>query len=108
MGNNYKQSIGFQSSSNVIISGLTSLNSQMYHVVINGCRNVNIKESEFQLTETVQTLTASTSSHPPPSPSSTQKSPPEMIVYPSVPELTASGSKTLLVALAMVSGISIY
>lgn len=43
MGNNYKQSIGFQSSSNVVISGLTSLNSQMFHVVINGCRNVNIQ-----------------------------------------------------------------
>ncbi|KAF8098695.1 hypothetical protein N665_0260s0005 [Sinapis alba] len=32
--------IGFQSSNNVVVSGLTSLNSQMFHVVINGCNNV--------------------------------------------------------------------
>ncbi|CAE6076824.1 unnamed protein product [Arabidopsis arenosa] len=36
-------SIGFQSSSNVVISGLTSLNSQMFHVAINGCRNVKLE-----------------------------------------------------------------
>ncbi|CAH2063481.1 unnamed protein product [Thlaspi arvense] len=36
-------SIGIESSRNVVISGLTSLNSQMFHVVINGCRNVFIK-----------------------------------------------------------------
>ncbi|KFK35197.1 hypothetical protein AALP_AA5G253000 [Arabis alpina] len=35
-------SIGFQSSTNVLISGLTSLNSQMFHVAINGCNNVKL------------------------------------------------------------------
>ncbi|XP_019093764.1 PREDICTED: polygalacturonase-like, partial [Camelina sativa] len=35
-------SIGFQNSINVLVSGLTSLNSQMFHVVINGCRNVKL------------------------------------------------------------------
>ncbi|KAL0711271.1 hypothetical protein Bca4012_018249 [Brassica carinata] len=35
--------IGFQSSSNVVVSGLTSLNSQMFHVVINGCNNVKLQ-----------------------------------------------------------------
>ncbi|KAH0889969.1 hypothetical protein HID58_052398, partial [Brassica napus] len=35
--------IGFQSASNVVVSGLTSLNSQMFHVVINGCNNVKLQ-----------------------------------------------------------------
>lgn len=38
-----QQTIGFQSSNNVVVSGLTSLNSQMFHVVINGCNNVKLK-----------------------------------------------------------------
>ncbi|CAH2079381.1 unnamed protein product, partial [Thlaspi arvense] len=38
-----QQTIGFQSSSNVVVSGLTSLNSQMFHVVINGCNNVKLQ-----------------------------------------------------------------
>ncbi|XP_010530306.1 PREDICTED: polygalacturonase-like [Tarenaya hassleriana] len=39
--------IGFQSSSNIVVSGLTSLNSQMFHVVINGCRNVKIQGTKI-------------------------------------------------------------
>ncbi|XP_013691590.2 polygalacturonase [Brassica napus] len=35
--------IGFQSSRNVVVSGLTSLNSQMFHFVINGCNNVKLQ-----------------------------------------------------------------
>ncbi|CAH8305931.1 unnamed protein product [Eruca vesicaria subsp. sativa] len=35
--------IGFQSSNNVVVSGLTSLNSQMFHVVINACNNVMLQ-----------------------------------------------------------------
>uniref|UniRef100_A0A7N0U0R3 Polygalacturonase n=1 Tax=Kalanchoe fedtschenkoi TaxID=63787 RepID=A0A7N0U0R3_KALFE len=36
-------SIGFSRSKNVEISGLTSLNSQMFHIVINGCENVKLQ-----------------------------------------------------------------
>ncbi|CAN8318292.1 unnamed protein product [Cochlearia groenlandica] len=36
-------SIGFQSCSNVLVSRLTSLNSQMFHVAINGCNNVKLQ-----------------------------------------------------------------
>ncbi|KAF8388649.1 hypothetical protein HHK36_027326 [Tetracentron sinense] len=36
-------SLGFTRSKNIVINGLTSLNSQMFHVVINGCQNVNIR-----------------------------------------------------------------
>ncbi|GAB2265468.1 hypothetical protein Dimus_000522 [Dionaea muscipula] len=32
----------FTNSQNVVISGLTSLNSQLYHIVINNCHDVNI------------------------------------------------------------------
>ncbi|XP_059656432.1 polygalacturonase-like [Cornus florida] len=32
--------LGFTNSNNIELSGLTSLNSQMFHIVINGCRNV--------------------------------------------------------------------
>ncbi|CAH2051020.1 unnamed protein product [Thlaspi arvense] len=35
--------LGFTKSNNVVISGLTSLNSQMFHLVINGCRNVKLQ-----------------------------------------------------------------
>ncbi|XP_050203279.1 polygalacturonase-like [Mercurialis annua] len=36
-------SLGFLNSKNVAINGLTSLNSQFFHIVINGCQNVNIQ-----------------------------------------------------------------
>ncbi|KAL9251036.1 Polygalacturonase-like protein, partial [Drosera capensis] len=34
--------LAFTNSKNIVISGLTSLNSQLYHIVVNGCQNVNI------------------------------------------------------------------
>ena len=37
------QSLSFSNSKNVIIIGLTSLNSQMFHIVINGCHNVKMQ-----------------------------------------------------------------
>ncbi|KAG8654415.1 polygalacturonase [Manihot esculenta] len=47
-------SLGFSNSNNIAISGLTSLNSQMFHIVINGCNNVK-----------VQGVTVSASGHSP-------------------------------------------
>ncbi|KAK4856752.1 hypothetical protein QYF36_020768 [Acer negundo] len=38
-------SLGFSNSKNIVINGLTSLNSQLYHIVFNGCTNV--KHWEF-------------------------------------------------------------
>ncbi|CAN1288938.1 unnamed protein product [Linum perenne] len=35
--------LGFSFSKNVLVSGLTSLNSQMFHIVINFCNNVKLK-----------------------------------------------------------------
>ncbi|KAL3579547.1 hypothetical protein D5086_021051 [Populus alba] len=35
--------LGFSNSNNIVISGLTSLNSQMVHIVINGCNSVKIQ-----------------------------------------------------------------
>ncbi|XP_057781274.1 polygalacturonase-like [Salvia miltiorrhiza] len=35
--------LGISNSKNVTISGLTSLNSQMFHIVINGCKNVMLQ-----------------------------------------------------------------
>ncbi|OVA10646.1 Glycoside hydrolase [Macleaya cordata] len=36
-------SLSFTNSKDVVIHGLTSINSQMFHMVINGCDNVNMK-----------------------------------------------------------------
>ncbi|CAN4095637.1 unnamed protein product [Withania somnifera] len=36
--------LGFSNSDNVAITGLTSLNSQMFHIVINGCKNVKLQD----------------------------------------------------------------
>ncbi|KAA0060589.1 polygalacturonase-like precursor [Cucumis melo var. makuwa] len=36
-------SLQFTNSQNIVISGLTSLNSQIYHIVINKCRNVRME-----------------------------------------------------------------
>ncbi|GAB4858923.1 hypothetical protein Ancab_010396 [Ancistrocladus abbreviatus] len=36
-------SLGFTNSKNIVINGVTSLNSQSYHIVINGCDNVKIQ-----------------------------------------------------------------
>ncbi|KAH9782592.1 Pectin lyase-like superfamily protein [Citrus sinensis] len=35
--------LGFSNSNNILINGLTSQNSQMFHVVINGCHNVKVQ-----------------------------------------------------------------
>ncbi|XVF08382.1 hypothetical protein REPUB_Repub06bG0221700 [Reevesia pubescens] len=36
-------SLGFSNSRNIVIRGLTSLNSQMFHIDINGCNNVKVE-----------------------------------------------------------------
>ncbi|XP_023511455.1 polygalacturonase-like [Cucurbita pepo subsp. pepo] len=36
-------SLEFSNSKNIIVSGLTSLNSQMFHIVVNGCQNVKMQ-----------------------------------------------------------------
>ncbi|XP_043706893.1 polygalacturonase [Telopea speciosissima] len=36
-------SLGFSNSENIVISGLKSLNSQLFHIFINGCQNVNVR-----------------------------------------------------------------
>ncbi|KAJ8773987.1 hypothetical protein K2173_009418 [Erythroxylum novogranatense] len=36
-------SMEFSNSDNIVISGLTSLNSQMFHIVINACQNVKVQ-----------------------------------------------------------------
>ncbi|XVF08383.1 hypothetical protein REPUB_Repub06bG0221800 [Reevesia pubescens] len=36
-------SLSFSNSNNIVIFGLTSLNSQMFHIVINGCHNVKMQ-----------------------------------------------------------------
>ncbi|XP_038888709.1 polygalacturonase-like [Benincasa hispida] len=36
-------SLEFSNSKNIMVSGLTSLNSQMFHIVINGCQNVKMQ-----------------------------------------------------------------
>ncbi|GMH29690.1 hypothetical protein Nepgr_031533 [Nepenthes gracilis] len=35
--------LGFTNSNNIVIDGMTSINSQLYHIVINGCKNVKIQ-----------------------------------------------------------------
>ncbi|KAK1379418.1 polygalacturonase-like [Heracleum sosnowskyi] len=35
--------LGFTGSKNIVVKGLTSLNSQMFHIVVNGCQNVKMK-----------------------------------------------------------------
>ncbi|KAJ8439384.1 hypothetical protein Cgig2_021798 [Carnegiea gigantea] len=35
--------LGFSNSMNIIVNGVTSLNSQLYHIVVNGCKNVKIQ-----------------------------------------------------------------
>ena len=37
------QTLQFSNSKNVVVSALTSLNSQMFHIVIHGCQNVMMK-----------------------------------------------------------------
>ncbi|CAI0470478.1 unnamed protein product [Linum tenue] len=42
-GATVQQTLGFSFCNNVLVSGVTSLNSQMFHVVINFCRNVKLQ-----------------------------------------------------------------
>jgi polygalacturonase len=37
------QSLEFSNSNNIAITGLASLNSQMFHIVINACQNVKVQ-----------------------------------------------------------------
>ena len=37
------QTIEISNSKNVVLSALTSLNSQMFHIVVNGCQNIKMK-----------------------------------------------------------------
>lgn len=37
------QSLTFNMAKDVLISGLTSMNSQLYHIVIDGCANVMVQ-----------------------------------------------------------------
>lgn len=42
------QSLRFSNSKRILISGLTSVNSELYHIVINGCRDVAIQDVEIR------------------------------------------------------------
>lgn len=37
------QTLGFSNSNNIVVNGVSSLNSQMFHIVINGCHNVKMQ-----------------------------------------------------------------
>lgn len=39
----FLQTLSFINSNNININGLLSLNSQMFHIVINGCQNVKVE-----------------------------------------------------------------
>ena len=41
--NEFLQTLGFTNSNNIMISGLTIVNSQMFNMVINGCHNVKVQ-----------------------------------------------------------------
>ncbi|XP_057777792.1 polygalacturonase-like [Salvia miltiorrhiza] len=43
--------LGITKSKNIEISGLTSLNSQMFHIVINGCQNVKLQGAKVRAPE---------------------------------------------------------
>lgn len=45
------QTLGITKSKNVEISGLTSLNSKMFHIVINGCENVKLRSVKVTASE---------------------------------------------------------
>ncbi|KAJ7950665.1 Polygalacturonase-like [Quillaja saponaria] len=40
---NGASTLGFSNSNNIAITGLTSLNSQIFHIVVNGCQNVKMQ-----------------------------------------------------------------
>ena len=37
------QSLGFYNSNNVLVSGLSSLNSQIFHIILDGCKNTRLE-----------------------------------------------------------------
>ncbi|KAJ8436676.1 hypothetical protein Cgig2_006386 [Carnegiea gigantea] len=37
------QTLRFTNSMNIVINGITSINNQLYHIVIDGCKNVNVQ-----------------------------------------------------------------
>ena len=37
------QTLSFSNSNNIVVKGLISLNSQMFHIVVNGCHNVKMQ-----------------------------------------------------------------
>ncbi|KAH7575857.1 hypothetical protein JRO89_XS02G0232700 [Xanthoceras sorbifolium] len=75
-------SLGFSNSNNIVINGLTSLNSQMYHIVFNGCNNVKVQGVKVSASGKARTPMASTFSYPAVSQFLTPRSPPETIVSP--------------------------
>ncbi|XP_047342268.1 polygalacturonase-like [Impatiens glandulifera] len=44
-------SLQFTNSNNVLVSGLTSLNSQMFHIVVHGCNNVKLEGTKVTAIE---------------------------------------------------------
>ena len=52
----YVQTLGFSNSNNIKIVGVTSLNSQMFHIVINGCNNVKMEGVHIQFSTGVTIL----------------------------------------------------
>ncbi|XP_047314132.1 polygalacturonase-like [Impatiens glandulifera] len=45
-------SLEISNSNNVIVSGLSSLNSQMFHIAVNGCNNVNLQNLKISAPST--------------------------------------------------------
>lgn len=41
------QTLGFINSMNIIVNGVTSLNSQLFHMVFNGCKNVKVQGAKI-------------------------------------------------------------
>lgn len=41
------QSLGFYNSDNIVVNGLTSLNSQMFHIIIYACRNAKLQGTKI-------------------------------------------------------------
>lgn len=41
------QNLGFTNSNNILINGVTSLNSQMFHIVIDRCNNVKVQGTKI-------------------------------------------------------------
>lgn len=46
------QSLEFSNSNNIFVSGLSSVKSQMFHIVVNGCRNVKFQGMKVSALQT--------------------------------------------------------